>query len=134
MNYDHRRIEQLGHAKLILENTIHGLAHLIGTYSFRTVDEVLNIIRYTDEILKTLLFLLDWHEEGPVHIRERPAQLIMQLISTKVSQTIENFAPLDRATRLTALIEIKYDLKTVKTIIQAAADIMQSEWRLTQLN
>jgi hypothetical protein len=131
MNYDRCRIDQLGRARSVVHNTTIGLSHIINTYPYRTHFEIRDICEYTLRILSELVEVLQWHVERPVHVYERPVQLIINMVVEKLDQTLRIFERFNNRDRLVLLIELKYDLKTIISILDTAREVVQ--WR-TPLN
>ncbi len=132
MSLDRGRLEQLKHALAIVGNTLVGVAHIIGTFEYRTVTEVSDFIQYCSDIISSLVTVLHWDEERPVYIYERPAQLLTVHLKTKLNQSLVALPLATNQSRLLVLIEIKHDLMSIQTVLRIGLNNANIEWRRAQ--
>jgi hypothetical protein len=132
MSLDRARLETLKHALKIIGNTLISVSHIIGTFGYRTANEIADIVQYSADIISSLVTVLRWNVEQPVYIYERPAQLLTVHLEQKLNQAVTTLGSATNHSRLLVLAELKHDLMSIQTVLRIGLNNANIEWRRAQ--
>ncbi|MEY2832899.1 MAG: hypothetical protein RLZZ574_2158 [Cyanobacteriota bacterium] len=132
MSLDRGRLEQINQALHVISNTRVSVVHIINTYQYRTVEEIINIFQYCIDILSSIIEILGWQEGTLPNTYEIPAKILTLRLKEKLSVIKGRYLSANNQNRLQMLVPIKNDINAIQRVLRLGFQRMIFEWRRAQ--